>query len=154
MHYARKGIVTPEMEYAAIRENQMLEEWISKAGMAGKKHQTVTPELVRDEVARGRAIIPANINHPEVEPMVIGRNFRVKINANIGNSALGSSIEEEVEKAVWWIFCPVLRSMPLGRRHRHGSEHRAEYPPDPRVDPAQLTGSDRHRSDLPGPGKS
>lgn len=101
MHYARKGIVTPEMEYAAIRENQMLEEWISKAGIAGKKHQTVTPELVRDEVARGRAIIPANINHPEVEPMVIGRNFRVKINANIGNSALGSSIQEEVEKAIW-----------------------------------------------------
>ena len=96
MHYARKGIITPEMEYAAIRENQGLEEWIERAG--GKP---VTPEMIRDEVARGRAIIPANINHPELEPMVIGRNFRVKINANIGNSALGSSIEEEIEKAIW-----------------------------------------------------
>jgi phosphomethylpyrimidine synthase len=96
MHYARKGIVTPEMEYAAIRENQGLEEWIERSG--GKPF---TPEMIRDEVARGRAIIPANINHPELEPMVIGRNFRVKINANIGNSALGSSIEEEIEKAIW-----------------------------------------------------
>ncbi len=96
MHYARKGIVTPEMEYVAIRENQALEAWIERSG--GKP---VTPEMVRDEIARGRAIIPANINHPELEPMVIGRNFRVKINANIGNSALGSSIEEEIEKAIW-----------------------------------------------------
>ena len=96
MHYARKGIITPEMEYAAIRENQGLEEWIERSG--GKP---ITPEMIRDEVARGRAIIPANINHPELEPMVIGRNFRVKINANIGNSALGSSIEEEIEKAIW-----------------------------------------------------
>lgn len=82
MHYARKGIVTPEMEYIAIREN-------------------VKPEFVRDEVARGRAIIPSNINHPESEPMIIGRNFLVKINANIGNSAVASSIEEEVEKMTW-----------------------------------------------------
>ncbi|MEC0133155.1 MULTISPECIES: phosphomethylpyrimidine synthase ThiC [Paenibacillus] len=82
MHYARKGIITSEMEYVAIREN-------------------VTPEFVRDEVARGRAIIPANINHPESEPMIIGRNFLVKINANIGNSAVSSSIEEEVEKMRW-----------------------------------------------------
>jgi phosphomethylpyrimidine synthase len=96
MHFARKGVITPEMEYVAIRENQGLEAWISQSG--GKP---VTPEMVRDEVARGRAIIPANINHPELEPMIIGRNFRVKINANIGNSALGSSIDEEVEKAVW-----------------------------------------------------
>ncbi|HWR00620.1 MAG TPA: phosphomethylpyrimidine synthase ThiC [Chlorobaculum sp.] len=96
MHFARKGIVTPEMEYVAIRENQGLEEWILRSG--GKP---VTPEMVRDEIARGRAIIPANINHPELEPMIIGRNFRVKINSNIGNSALGSSIDEEVEKAVW-----------------------------------------------------
>ncbi|NTV25216.1 MAG: phosphomethylpyrimidine synthase ThiC [Chlorobiaceae bacterium] len=96
MHYARKGIITPEMEYAAIRENQALEAWIEQCGGT-----PVTPEMVRDEVARGRAIIPGNINHPELEPMVIGRNFRVKINANIGNSALGSSIEEEIEKAIW-----------------------------------------------------
>jgi len=96
MHFARKGIVTPEMEYVAIRENQGLEEWISRSGS-----KPVTPEMVRDEIARGRAIIPANINHPELEPMIIGRNFRVKINANIGNSALGSSIDEEVEKAIW-----------------------------------------------------
>ncbi|HHE32547.1 MAG TPA: phosphomethylpyrimidine synthase ThiC [Chlorobaculum parvum] len=96
MHFARKGVITPEMEYVAIRENQALERWIERCG--GKP---VTPEMVRSEVAKGRAIIPANINHPEIEPMIIGRNFRVKINANIGNSALGSSIDEEVEKAVW-----------------------------------------------------
>ena len=89
MHYARKGIITPEMEYIAIRESQ---------GMTGPG---ITPEFVRDEVARGRAVIPANIHHPETEPMIIGRNFLVKINANIGNSAVRSSIEEEVEKAVW-----------------------------------------------------
>ncbi len=101
MHYARKGIVTPEMEYAAIRENQQLEEWITSFPAGERSCSPVTPEFVRDEIARGRAIIPANINHPEAEPMIIGRNFRVKINANIGNSALGSSIEEEVEKAIW-----------------------------------------------------
>ena len=101
MYFARKGVVTPEMEYVAIRENQQLEEWISSFSKGGSKTVPITPEFVRDEIARGRAIIPANINHPEVEPMIIGRNFRVKINANIGNSALGSSIEEEVEKAVW-----------------------------------------------------
>ncbi|MDO6435034.1 phosphomethylpyrimidine synthase ThiC [Flavitalea sp. BT771] len=88
LHYARKGIITPEMEYIAIRENQ---------GTGG----AITPEFVRQEVARGRAVIPANINHPEAEPMIIGRNFLVKINANIGNSAVSSGIEEEVEKAVW-----------------------------------------------------
>ncbi len=101
MHLARKGIVTPEMEYVAIRENQMLEEWIERFSIGGNTFSPVTAEFVREEVARGRAIIPANINHPELEPMVIGKNFRVKINANIGNSALGSSIHEEVEKAVW-----------------------------------------------------
>ena len=101
MHYARKGIVTPEMEYVAIRENQQLESWIEGFCANGKSFKPVTPEFVREEVAAGRAIIPANINHPELEPMIIGRNFRVKINANIGNSALGSSISEEVEKAVW-----------------------------------------------------
>jgi phosphomethylpyrimidine synthase len=101
MYFARKGIVTPEMEYVAIRENQQLEEWITSFSKGDSKSVPITPEFVRDEIARGRAIIPANINHPELEPMIIGRNFRVKINANIGNSALGSSIEEEVEKAVW-----------------------------------------------------
>lgn len=101
MHFARKGVITPEMEYVAIRENQQLEGWIESFSKGGKTTTPVTPEFVRKEIAEGRAIIPANINHPELEPMIIGRNFRVKINANIGNSALGSSIEEEVEKAVW-----------------------------------------------------
>jgi len=95
MHYAKKRIVTPEMEFIAIRENLGREA-------AGLKSR-ITPEFVRDEVARGRAIIPANINHPETEPMIIGRNFLVKINANIGNSAVASSIEEEVEKMAWSI---------------------------------------------------
>ncbi|MCW8797078.1 MAG: phosphomethylpyrimidine synthase ThiC [Chlorobium sp.] len=101
MHYARKGIITPEMEYVAIRENQQLEEWIERFSSSCSSVKPVTPEFVRDEIAKGRAIIPANINHPELEPMAIGRNFRVKINANIGNSALASSISEEVEKSVW-----------------------------------------------------
>ena len=110
MHYARKGIVTPEMEYIAIRENQRregLSELLTKQhpgqhfGAAIPK--IITPEFVRDEVARGRAIIPVNINHPEIEPMIIGRNFLVKINANIGNSALSSGIQEEVEKMTWAI---------------------------------------------------
>ncbi|MEY4587484.1 MAG: hydroxymethylpyrimidine moiety synthesis in thiamine biosynthesis [Pseudomonadota bacterium] len=108
MYYARQGIVTPEMEYIAIRENQRREEMSALLQTQHPGHdfgaaipQLITPEFVRDEVARGRAIIPANINHPETEPMIIGRNFLVKINANIGNSALGSSISEEVEKMVW-----------------------------------------------------
>ena len=117
MHYARKGMVTPEMEYIAIRENQSREVILEHAssqdshggGVAQHPGQAwgaripakITPEFVRDEVARGRAIIPANINHPESEPMIIGRNFLVKINANIGNSAVASSIEEEVEKMMW-----------------------------------------------------
>ena len=113
MHYARRGEITPEMEYVAIRENARLEEMrgaYAEAGLlarhAGEAFgaelpETVTPEFVRDEVARGRAISPANINHPELEPMIIGRNFRVKINANIGKSAVTSSISEEVEKMVW-----------------------------------------------------
>ncbi|MBA3695598.1 MAG: phosphomethylpyrimidine synthase ThiC [Methylotenera sp.] len=108
MHYARQGIITPEMEYIAIRENQRREN-MSELLQTQHKGQdfganitkSITPEFVRSEVALGRAIIPANINHPEVEPMIIGRNFLVKINANIGNSALGSSITEEVEKMVW-----------------------------------------------------
>ena len=116
MHYARRGIVTPEMEYVALRENgrrEWMAEYLADAGreqrLAGNPlgamlpRGLVRPEFVRDEVARGRAIIPANINHPEVEPMAIGRNFLVKINANIGNSAVTSSIEEEVEKLVWAI---------------------------------------------------
>ncbi|HEY8117817.1 MAG TPA: phosphomethylpyrimidine synthase ThiC [Methylophilaceae bacterium] len=108
MHYARKGIITPEMEYIAIRENQRRENMseLLQTQHAGQDFgasipKVITPEFVRDEVARGRAIIPLNINHPEIEPMIIGRNFLVKINANIGNSALGSSISEEVEKMVW-----------------------------------------------------
>ena len=108
MHYARKGIITPEMEYIAIRENQRRENISELLQTQHKGHdfgasipKVITPEFVREEVARGRAIIPLNINHPEIEPMIIGRNFLVKINANIGNSALGSSISEEVEKMVW-----------------------------------------------------
>ena len=108
MHYAKQGIVTPEMEYIAIRENQRREDMSALLQTQHPGHdfgaaipKRITPEFVRDEVARGRAIIPANINHPETEPMIIGRNFLVKINANIGNSALGSSISEEVEKMVW-----------------------------------------------------
>ena len=113
MHYARRGIVTPEMEYVALRENGR-REWMAAYQQDAAREQRlagnsmgasipaiITPEFVRDEVARGRAIIPANINHPEIEPMAIGRNFKVKINANIGNSAVTSSIEEEVEKLVW-----------------------------------------------------
>ncbi|MBX3237785.1 MAG: phosphomethylpyrimidine synthase ThiC [Nitrospiraceae bacterium] len=119
MHYAKQGIVTPEMEYIAIRENQSRELarelMTAKNGYGGGVVQhpgqawgaripsAITPEFVRDEVARGRAIIPANINHPESEPMIIGRNFLVKINSNIGNSAVASSIEEEVEKMIWSI---------------------------------------------------
>ena len=113
MHYARKGVITPEMEFVAIRENMMLDELRADPRYAKllRQHpgqsfganlpERITPEFVRAEVAAGRAIIPANINHPELEPMIIGRNFRVKINTNIGNSAVTSSIEEEVEKMVW-----------------------------------------------------
>ncbi len=101
IYFARKGVITPEMEYVAIRENQQLEEWITSFSRGKTRVEPITAEFVRKEIAEGRAIIPANINHPELEPMIIGRNFRVKINSNIGNSALGSSIDEEVEKAVW-----------------------------------------------------
>ena len=111
MHYAKKGIVTPEMEYVAIRENQKIQEFFNDRDLfsnhPGEQFYSelpdgvVTPEFVRSEVASGRAIIPSNINHPESEPMIIGSNFLVKINANIGNSAVTSSIGEEVEKAVW-----------------------------------------------------
>ncbi|MCC6133878.1 MAG: phosphomethylpyrimidine synthase ThiC [Candidatus Contendobacter sp.] len=113
MHYARRGIVTPEMEYVALRESMCLQELRDDPRYARllRQHrgenfgaalpEGFTPEFVRDEIARGRAILPANINHPELEPMIIGRNFRVKINGNLGNSALGSSVAEEVEKMVW-----------------------------------------------------
>ncbi len=110
LHYARKGIITPEMEFVAIRENQRREGYADLVeaqhpgeGFGASMPGVITPEFVRDEVARGRAIIPANINHPESEPMIIGRNFLVKINANIGNSAVSSSIDEEVEKMRWSI---------------------------------------------------
>ncbi|MCH1880339.1 phosphomethylpyrimidine synthase ThiC [Alcaligenes ammonioxydans] len=124
MHYARRGIITPEMEFVAIRENLRREHYIESLRASGPQGEemarrltkvhpgqnfgaslptTVTPEFIRDEIARGRAILPANINHPETEPMIIGRNFLVKINANIGNSALGSTIGEEVEKMTWAI---------------------------------------------------
>ena len=115
MHYARRGIVTPEMEFVALRENgqrEWMREYLGDAGrearlrgnaMGVRLPEVITPEFVRDEVARGRAVIPANINHTELEPMAIGRLFRVKVNANIGNSAVTSSIEEEVEKLVWSI---------------------------------------------------
>jgi len=115
MHYARRGIVTPEMEFVAVREN-LKREWMDEYNSDAEREQrlrgnpmgallprSITPEWVRDEVARGRAIIPANINHTELEPMAIGRNFLVKVNANIGNSAVTSSIEDEVEKLVWAI---------------------------------------------------
>ena len=112
LYYAKQGIITPEMEYIAIRENQRIEQLDSVSKEMAFQHpgnsfgaktpkNKITPEFVRDEIAAGRAIIPNNINHPESEPMIIGRNFLVKINANIGNSAVSSSIEEEVEKAVW-----------------------------------------------------
>ena len=115
MHYARKGVITPEMEYIAIRENlvretiadyvpnERRERRLMGNPMGARIPKEITPEFVREEIATGRAIIPANVNHPEAEPMIIGRNFLVKINANIGNSAVTSSIEEEVEKLVWAI---------------------------------------------------
>ena len=132
MHYARRGIVTPEMEYVALRENgkrEWMAEYLADAqrerrlagnGLGARLPVVITPEFVRDEVARGRAIIPANINHPEVEPMAIGRQFKVKINANIGNSAVTSSIEEEVDKLVWAIRWGADNVMDLSTgRHIH-----------------------------------
>lgn len=122
MHYAKKGIITPEMEFIAIRENQKRKQWTENAerenrlkgnSFGANLQNEITPEFVREEVARGRAIIPANINHPESEPMIIGRNFLVKINSNIGNSAVSSSIEEEVEKMVWSSRCGADNVMDL-----------------------------------------
>jgi phosphomethylpyrimidine synthase len=117
LYYARQGMVTHEMEYVAIRENQRIEQLDTASKDMVSQHpgnsfgaktpkNKITPEFVRDEIAAGRAIIPNNINHPESEPMIIGRNFLVKINANIGNSAVSSSIGEEVEKAVWALLVP------------------------------------------------
>ncbi len=113
MHYARRGVITPEMEYVAIRENLLRAQVDGALAMAGPQHpgeawgasipRRMTPEFVRDEIAKGRAILPSNVNHPECEPMAIGRNFLVKINANLGNSAVTSSIDEEVEKLLWAI---------------------------------------------------
>jgi len=128
MHYARQGIITPEMEFIAIRENQRLDEYRDQGLL--QRHRghplgaclpdVVTPEFVRAEVAAGRAIIPANINHPETEPMIIGRNFLVKVNANIGNSAVTSSIGEEVEKMTWAIRWGADTVMDLSTgRHIH-----------------------------------
>ena len=122
MYYAKRGIITPEMEFIAIRENQKRKQWMENEereqrltgnSFGASLPQEITPEFVRDEVARGRAIIPANINHPESEQMSIGRNFLVKINANIGNSAVTSSIEEEVEKMVWSSRCGADNVMDL-----------------------------------------
>jgi phosphomethylpyrimidine synthase len=124
MHYARQGIVTPEMEYIALRENQRMVESLAfqHPGQSFGAHlpKSITPQFVRDEVARGRAIIPANINHPETEPMIIGRNFLVKINCNIGNSAVTSSIGEEVDKMTWAIRWGADTVMDLSTgRHIH-----------------------------------
>src|SRR6202158_2095706 len=143
MHYARRGLVTPEMEFIAVRENLQRREYLASlrasgpggerlAESLGRQHrgeafgaamqQEITPEFVRDEVARGRAIIPANVNHPESEPMVIGRNFLVKVNANIGNSALTSSIGEEVDKMTWAIRWGADTVMDLSTgRHIHAT---------------------------------
>ena len=154
MHYARRGIVTPgdgvrrdPREPAHARRSARRTCCSSIAGetFGANIPKLITPEFVRDEVARGRAIIPANINHPESEPMIIGRNFLVKINANIGNSAVvvrhrGGSREDGLGD-------------PLGRRHGDGPLHRQEHPRDARVDPPQLAGADRHRADLPGAGE-
>ena len=144
MHYARQGIITPEMEYVAIRENNNRRAYMESlrstgkmgekmAALLGRQHpghsfgasipEEITPEFVRSEIARGRAIIPNNINHPESEPMIIGRNFLTKINANIGNSALGSSIQEEVEKMTWsirWGGDTVMAHPRIARGRRAG----------------------------------
>ena len=149
MHYARQGIITPEMEYVATRENigrEMLRGHIRDGEDYGASiPDHVTPEFVRDEVARGRAIIPSNINHPETEPMAIGRNFLVKINANIGNSAVASDVASEVDKMVWSIRWGADTVMDLVDRPQH--------PRHPRMDHPQCARADRHRPDLPGAGE-
>jgi hypothetical protein len=157
LHYARQGIITPEMEFIAIRENQrrqalgtaeverILGHQHPGQGFGARLPEEITPEFVRAEVAAGRAIIPCNINHPESEPMIIGRNFLVKINGNLGNSAVTSSIEEEVDKMTWGIRWGADTMMDLST----GQEH----PRDPGVDHPQRPGADRHRAHLPGAGE-
>ena len=148
--FARAGIITEEMIYVAHRENLAREKVLAGAeerladgeSFGADIPAFVTPEFVRDEIARGRAIIPANINHPELEPMAIGRNFLVKVNANIGNQRgelgrRGGSREDGVGD-------------PLGRRHGDGPLDRAQHPQHPRLDPAQFAGADRHGADLSG----
>ena len=147
MHYARRGIITPEMEYVATRENlgrEMLARTTSATARTSAPSipDYVTPEFVRDEVARGRAIIPNNINHPESEPMAIGRNFLVKINANIGNSR-GRQRRRRRSRQDGLVD-------PLGRGHGHGPLDRPQHPRHPRMDHPQLARPDRHRPDLPG----
>ncbi len=135
MYYARRGIITPEMEYVAIRENSMLKDAPKVQGESYGAHipPVVTPEFVRDEVARGRAIIPANINHPESEPMIIGRNFRVKVNSNIGNSIISSSLEEEIQKAVWSTYwgADTLMDLSTGKMIHETREHVLRATPIP-----------------------
>ncbi|EEZ75893.1 thiamine biosynthesis protein ThiC [Neisseria lactamica ATCC 23970] len=161
LHYARQGIITPEMEFVAIRERLKLDELSQKPEYAKLLEQhagqsfganiptrpdQITPEFVRREIAAGRAIIPANINHPELEPMIIGRNFRVKINGNLGNSAVTSSLTEEVEKN------GVVAA--LGRGHDYGLIHRRAHPRNARMDYPQRARSHRHSADLPSFGKN
>ena len=150
MHYAREGIITPEMEYVAIRENigrAALQEKLIRDGedFGAEIPDFVTPEFVRDEVARGRAIIPNNINHPEFEPMAIGRNFLVKINANIGNSAVASDVADEVDKMVWSIRwgADTVMDLSTGRNIHDTREWIIRNSP----------GADRHRADLSGAGE-
>ena len=157
MHYARQGIITPEMEYVALREDNRLNEIKKDPTYADLLCQhkgvrfgaeipdTITPEFVRNEIAEGRAIMPSNINHPELEPMIIGRNFLVKVNANIGNSAVRSSIADEVEKNGL--------GGALGRGHHYGSLYRQRYTRNTRMDYTQLAGTGRNRADLSGFGK-
>lgn len=128
MYFAKQGVITQEMEYVAIRENMNCEE------LGIKTH--ITPAFVCKEIAEGRAVIPANRKHPESEPMIIGTNFLVKINTNIGNSATTSGMQEEVEKAVW--------SCKWGRRHIDGPLNGQRHTRNTRVDSAQLSGSGRH----------
>ena len=136
MHYARQGIITPEMEYVAIRENQNRPNLVNP----------ITAEFVREEIAKGRAIIPANINHPEIEPMIIGRNFLTKINANIGNSAVTSSIEEEVRE--------IGMGDSLGWGYRDGFINRKKYSHHSRFYYSQFPCADWNRTHLSSLGKS
>ena len=145
MYYAKQGIVTPEMEYVAIRENMNCKE----LGI----DTYITPEFVRDEIAAGRAVLPANINHPESEPMIIGRNFLVKINTNIGNSATTSSIDEEVDKAVWSCKWGGDTLMDLSTGANIHETRGCQHPRNPRMDCAQLSGAGGYRAHLSGTGE-